>query len=397
MSDPWLTIIGLGEDGPAGLTEASRAALEKAEVIFGGPRHLELAAAGDRGRPWPVPFSTGPVLAERGRAVVVLASGDPFWFGAGGSLVPDLSPGEWTCHPALSTFTLAAARMGWRLEEVLCFGLHAAPFERLRPVLTAGTRILCLLRDGAAAGALCAWLAEQGFGASVVTVLEALGGPRERMRSVTASDCGLALADVAAPVAMAIEVAGAMGLPRTPGLPDDLFAHDGQITKRAVRALTLSALAPRAGEVLWDLGAGSGSISVEWCLAAPGARAHAVEARAKRVSNIRANAAGFGIEHRLTVHDGDWPALSPGLPRPDAAFVGGGLDGERLAALWSALPEGARLVVNTVTIGTEALVADWHGRIGGTLSRFDIAEAAPLGRMLAWVPARPVVQWSVTR
>ncbi|HQU68808.1 MAG TPA: precorrin-6y C5,15-methyltransferase (decarboxylating) subunit CbiE [Albidovulum sp.] len=394
MSDPWLTIIGLGEDGPAGLSDASRAALAAAEVIFGGPRHLELVTAGDRGRPWPVPFSTAPVLGLRGRKVAVLASGDPFWFGAGGSLVPDLSPGEWTCHPAPSAFSLAAARMGWRLEEVLCFGLHAAPFERLRPVLSEGTRILCLLRDGASAGTLCGWLNERGFGASTVTVLEALRGPRERVRRVTA---GEGIADVAAPVAVAIEAMGAKGLSRAPGLPDDLFAHDGQITKRAIRALTLSVLSPRAGEVFWDLGAGSGSISVEWCLAAPGARAHAVEARAERAANIRANAAGFGVEHRLTVHDGDWPALTRALPRPDAVFVGGGLDGERLAALWAALPESARLVVNTVTIGTEALVADWHGRIGGMLSRFDIAEAAPLGRMQGWVPARPVVQWSVVR
>lgn len=394
MSDPWLTIIGLGEDGPAGLTEASRTALEKAEVIFGGPRHLALVAAGDRGRPWPVPFSTAPVLAHRGRAVVVVASGDPFWFGAGGSLVPDLQPGEWTCHPAPSTFSLAAARMGWRLEDVLCFGLHAAPFERLRPVLSAGTRLICLLRDGPAAGAFCAWLAERGFGASAVTILEALGGPRERVRRVTAN---LGIAEAATPVAVAVEVAGAKGLPRTPGLADDLFANDGQITKRWVRALTLAALAPRAGEVLWDLGAGSGSISVEWCLAAPGAGAHAVESRAGRLSNIRANAAGFGIGHRLSVHDGDWPALIGALPRPDAVFVGGGLDADHLAALWAVLPEGNRLVVNTVTIGTEALVADWHARHGGTLSRFDIAEAAPLGRMQGWVPARPVVQWSVTR
>lgn len=395
MSDPWLTIIGLGEDGPAGLSVASRAALEAAEVIFGGPRHLALVGAGERGKAWPVPFSTAPVLALRGRRVVVLASGDPFWFGAGGSLVPDIVPGEWTCHPAPSTFSLAAARMGWRLEEVLCFGLHAAPFERLRPVLTTGARIIATLRDGEAAGALCRWLGEAGFGASAVTVLEALGGPRERIRTATAS--GFVLSDVAAPVAVALTVAGAKGLPRVPGLPNDLFAHDGQITKRAIRSLTLSVLAPRAGEVLWDLGAGSGSISVEWCLAAPGASSDAVEARSGRIANIQANAAAFGVGHRLSAHEGDWPELIGALPRPDAVFVGGGLDAERLAALWTVLPEGARLVVNTVTIGTEALVAGWHGRVGGTLSRFEIAEAAPLGRMQGWVPARPVVQWSVIR
>ena len=395
MADPWLTIIGLGEDGPAGLSEASRAALAGAEVIFGGPRHLDLASAGDRGRPWLVPFSTAPVLAERGRQVVVLASGDPFWFGAGGSLAADLGPGDWTCHPAPSTFSLAASRLGWRLEEALCFGLHAAPFERLRAVLTSGARLICLIRDGAAAGALCGWLTEQGFGASRVTVLEALGGRRERIRSAAAAAFGLG--DVTAPVAVAVEAAGAKGLPRTPGLPDDLFARDGQITRRAIRALTLSALAPRAGELLWDLGAGSGSVSVEWCLAAPGARAHAVESRADRAANVRTNAAAFGVEHRLRAEEGDWPALLAGLPRPDAVFVGGGLDADRLDALWSRLPDGTRLVVNTVTIATEALVAAWHARHGGTLQRFDIAEAAPLGRMQGWVPARPVVQWSVTR
>jgi precorrin-6B C5,15-methyltransferase / cobalt-precorrin-6B C5,C15-methyltransferase len=395
MADPWLTIIGLGEDGPGGLSGASRAALARAEVIFGGPRHLDLAGAGDRGRPWPVPFATAPVLALRGRPVVVLASGDPFWHGAGGSLLPDLAPGEWISHPAPGAFSLAASRLGWRLEEVLCFGLHAAPFARLRPVLTRGARLLCLIRDGVAVGELCDWLTAQGFGTSAVTVLEALGGPRERLRRVTARDYDLS--DVAAPVAVAIEAVGALGLPRTPGLPDELFAHDGQITKHPIRALTLSALAPRAGDVLWDLGAGSGSISVEWCLAAAGTRAHAVEARRDRAGNIRANAASFGVEHRLRVHDGDWPGLIGDLPRPDAVFVGGGLEAAGLAALWTCIPEGARLVVNTVTLGTEALIADWHGRHGGALYRFDIAEAQPLGRMQGWVPARPVVQWSITR
>jgi precorrin-6Y C5,15-methyltransferase (decarboxylating) len=395
MADPWLTIIGLGEDGLSGLSEASRAALDCAEVIIGGPRHLELTDAGDRGQAWPVPFSTAPVLALRGRAVAVLASGDPFWHGAGGSLVPDLGPGEWIAHPAPSTFSLAAARLGWRLEEVECFGLHAAPYQRLRPVLSRGARLICLIRDGAAARQCCAWLKGNGFGASQVTVLEALGGPRERIRRVTAE--GFALTDVAAPVALAIDVAGGSGLPRTPGLPDDLFAHDGQITRQPIRALTLAALAPRAGEVLWDLGAGSGSISVEWCLAASQARAHAVELRGDRADNIRTNAEAFGITHRLSVHDGGWPDLIGGLPRPDAVFVGGGLDAEGLRNLWEHIPEGTRLVVNTVTLDNEALMAGWHGRHGGVLHRFDIAEARPLGRMQGWVPARPVVQWSVTR
>ena len=289
MANPWLTIIGLGADGHAGLSDASREALDTAEIVFGGPRHLDLVGAGARGREWPVPFNIDPVLAEKGRNVVVLASGDPFWFGAGGSLSAHLSPGEWMAHPAPSTFALAASRLGWRLEEVLCLGLHAAPFERLVPVLARGVRTICLVRDGAAVAALADWLVSQGFGPSQVTVLESLGGPSERIRHARADRFDIT--DAAYPVAVAIAADGAAGLPRASGLPDELFASDGVMTKRPVRALTLSALAPRPGEVLWDLGAGSGSVAVEWCLAAPGARAEAVESRADRAANVRANAA----------------------------------------------------------------------------------------------------------
>lgn len=395
MSDPWLTIVGLGEDGPAGLSQASRESIARAEAIFGGPRHLELVGAGARGHPWPVPFSVAPVLERRGRKVVVLASGDPFWFGAGGTLVRHLRPGEWVCHPAPSTFSWAAARLGWRLEETLCLGLHAAPLSRLRPVLARGLRLICLMRDGAAVAELAAWLTGAGFGDSRLWVLEALGGPRERIRQVDAARFDLS--DILAPVAVAIEADGAMGLPRSPGLPEDLFVHDGQITKRHVRALTIAALAPRPGECLWDLGAGSGSVSVEWCLAAPAALAHAVECRPDRAANIRANADAFGLGHRMSVHQGDWPGSLDALPRPDAVFVGGGLDRAAFERLWAVMPDRARLVVNTVTLETESLVAELHDRLGGTLVRISIEEAAPLGRMRGWVPARPVMQWSVAK
>jgi len=395
MSDPWLTIVGLGEDGPAGLSQASRESIARAEAIFGGPRHLELIGAGARGHAWPVPFSTAPVLARRGQRVVVLASGDPFWFGAGGSLVRDLRPGEWVCHPAPSTFSWAAARLGWRLEETLCLGLHAAPLSRLRPILADGQRLVCLLRDGAAAVELAAWLAAAGYGDSRLWVLEALGGPRERIRQARAARFGIA--DIQAPVAMAIEAEGAPGLPHSSGLPEQLFAHDGQITKRHVRALTVSALAPRPGECLWDLGAGSGSVSVEWCLAAPQAVAHPVECRKDRVTNISANADAFGLAHRISVHQGSWPDCLDDLPRPDAVFVGGGLDETAFDRLWAAMPGRARLVVNTVTLETESLIVALHARLGGSLVRICIEEAAPLGRLRGWVPARPVVQWSVIK
>jgi precorrin-6Y C5,15-methyltransferase (decarboxylating) len=390
---PWLNLIGIGEDGVAGLAAAARAALGAAETVFGGARQLRLAGiAAERARPWPVPFDTAPLLALRGRPVAALVSGDPFWHGAGGTLAPLLGPGEWVSHPAPSAFQLGANRLGWRLEETLCLGLHAEPFARLRPVLGRGAPALCLLRDGGAPAALAAWLCASGFADTRITVLEALGGPRERIRSAPAD--GFALEGIAAPVAAAL-VTRAQGLPRAAGLPDDGFAHDGQITKAPVRALTLAALAPRPGEVLWDIGAGSGSVSVEFALA--GGRACAVEPRADRAASIRANADRFGVAHRVAVAEGRAPeALGP-LPDPDAVFVGGGCDAALLAALWARLSPGTRVVANAVTVETEALLAAAQARHGGELWRFDIARAEPLGRMRGWAPQRPVTQWRVAR
>jgi len=395
MADPWLSIIGLGEDGLNGLSPASRAALEAAEIVFGAPRHLDLAELGTRRQAWPVPFDIAPVLAARGRRVAVLASGDPFWHGAGGSLVGHLERGEWRGFPAPSTLSLAASALGWRLEEVLTLALHAAPFERLTPILSPGARLLCTLRDGEAAGALATWLTDKGFGASRLTILEALGGPRERIRETPASLYGFS--DVTHPVTVAIEALGARALPRASGLPDDLFAHDGQITKRPIRALTLSALAPRPGEHLWDLGAGSGSISVEFCLAAPGATASAVETRADRADNIRENARRFGLDHRLQVHAGASIDLMGDLPDPDVIFIGGGASQALLATLWARMAPGTSLVINAVTLETEALLTRWHADQGGHLLRIETSEAGPLGSMRGWDRARPVLQWSVTK
>lgn len=391
MDRPWLQIIGLGEDGLSGLSDASRKTIAAAQVIIGGPRHLELAQAGARGQAWPVPFDVAPVLALRGRAVVVLASGDPFWFGAGSSLAPHLTPGEWLAHPAPSTFAIVAARLGWALEGVACHGLHAAPFPRLSRDLQDDTRLICLLRDGDAPQALAAWLTTMGFGKSTLHICESVGGPRERIRQVQADTFDMT--DISAPVAVAIAAKGS-GLPRGFGLLDDLFAHDGQITKRPIRALTLSTLAPRPGERLWDIGAGSGSISVEWCLA--GGTAQAIEAKPARVANIRANAAAFGVDHRLTVTHGRAPDALAGLPAPNAVFIGGGGDAALYTALLPLLRPGTRLVANAVTLETESLLVGLHARHGGTLLRIEIAQTEPLGRMRGWSAARPVIQWSVT-
>jgi len=394
---PWLTIIGIGEDGLESLSSAAREALEDAALIMGAPRHLALLPAlRAETLNWPVPFEEGvqALLSRRGKPTVMLASGDPFWFGAGASVTRHLEQQEWTAHPAPSTFTLAAARLGWPLQDTKCHGLHAAPLTRLRPSLVPGRRAILLLRDGSAVGELATWLKAQGFGASTIHVLEALGGPRERVRQGTADM--LDLADIAHPVAVGLFVAGeGRTLPRCSGIPDLWFDHDGQITKRPARALTLSALAPRPGETLWDIGAGSGSIAIEWLLAHPSTAAIAFEADPERAVRARANALSLGAD-RLTVIEGRAPDILNGQPRPDAIFIGGGLSQSLLETLF-ALPGGpTRLVANAVTLESETLLAQWHAAKGGELLRIELAQAVPLGTRRGWRSAYPLVQWSVT-
>ena len=393
MVKPWLAIIGVGEDGPAGLTTASRDALTQADIIFGARRHLDLL--GVQGREWPLPFSTAPLLAHRGQNVVALASGDPFWHGVGGTMSAELAPAEWQVFPAPSTFSLAAARLGWRIEEVICLGLHAAPLTRLRPLLTRGQRLICLMRDGAAVGELAAYLTSLGFGDSRLQVMQALGGPQENCISFDAQTPSME--KISAPVAVGLIALGALGLPRSSGLDDTLFDHDGQITKRPARALTLSALAPRAGEVLWDIGTGSGSVSIEFLLAAPATQAHALEQNPDRAARARRNAETFGLTHRYHLTEAQAPDGLTTLPPPDVVFIGGGASETLLNTLWAVMPQGARLVANAVTLESEALLITWAGRHGGSLLRIELAEAAPLGTKRGWQPQRPLVQWSVTR
>jgi precorrin-6Y C5,15-methyltransferase (decarboxylating) len=395
MADPgpWLTIIGIGEDGLLGLSEASRKALSRAETVFGGKRHLALADVGSRGRSWPTPFDVSCVFSCCGRPTVVLASGDPFWHGVGSLLVERLNKDEWIAYPSPSTFSLAASRLGWPLESVVCLGLHAAPFERLVPHLANQMRIICLLRDGAAANDLAKWLTARGWGASRLWTLTALGGANE---SITQHQAGGYVGDAQARlVAVALEIRGSGGLSRSAGLSDALFAHDGQITKRPIRALALSALAPRPGERLWDIGAGSGSISIEWALC--GGFSTAIEMRGDRAANIRQNAEAFGLTHRITIVEGTAPAILPSLEASQAVFFGGGLDAAMFESVWPLLAKGARLVAHAVTIETEALLSELHARHGGELMRIEIAHANSLGRFRAFEPVRPVVQWSIVK
>jgi precorrin-6Y C5,15-methyltransferase (decarboxylating) len=399
VSAPWLTIVGIGEDGLAGLGDAAKAAIARAEIVFGGARHLELAAGAITGerRAWLSPFerSVEAVLAARGRAVVVLASGDPFFHGVGVTLSRTIPRSEMIVLPAPSAFSLAAARMGWALQDAVCVSLHGRPLDLIRPHLHPGSRILALTSDSDGPAALAALLTETGFGASTFSVLEALGGARERVSTHRADRFALEAVDMLN--VCAVEVAAgesARVLPFTPGRDDALFEHDGQITKREVRALTLSALAPRRGELLWDIGAGSGSIGIEWMLADPSLRAIAIEAVPERAARIRRNAAQFGVPG-LAVVEGDAPAALAGLSAPDAIFIGGGgsEDGVLDAAV-AALRPGGRMVANAVTTEMEAVLLTAQARLGGSLVRIDIARAAPVGRMTGWRPAMPVTQWS---
>lgn len=386
----------------AGLSAASRAALAEAEVLIGAPRHLGLVppdASGAAARlVWPVPFAAGieRLLALRGQRVVLLASGDPFWFGAGSVIVRHLSPDEWVALPAPSVFSLAAARLGWALERTHCAGLHAAPFARLRRQLAPGMQALVLVRDGAAVGSLAQWLSTHGFGASTLHLLEALGGARERVRTLPAA--APMPDDVQHPVLVGIAAMAdrPAAMPCVTGLPDALFAHDGQLTRRPMRALTLSALAPRPGEHLWDIGAGSGSIGIEWLLSHPANGATGFEVDPERAERARANALALGAD-RLLVRVGRAPAVLAGQPLPDAVFIGGGLSRDLLDWLWQHLAPGTRVAANAVTLESEALLAQWAAVQGGSLLRVELAEAAPLGSRRGWKSAYPVVQWSGVR
>jgi precorrin-6Y C5,15-methyltransferase (decarboxylating) len=394
----WLAIVGIGEDGIAGLSEAARAKVAAAEIVFGGRRHLALAAPLIRGaaRAWPSPFDRAieEVLAQRGRRVCVLASGDPFCHGVGSVLARHLDAAEMAVWPAPSAFSLAAARLGWALPEVTLLSLHGRSLDLVRPHLHPRARVLALMSDGSAPAALARLLAELGFGESRLTVLEALGGPRERVQVANADSFNLSAIDDLN--LLAIEVEARHKVPvitRAAGLDDSFFEHDGQLTKREVRAITLSSLAPRRGELLWDIGAGAGSVAIEWMLADSSLGAVAVERAPERAARIRRNASALGVP-ALQVVEGQAPSALHDLPPPGAIFIGGGAsDAGVLDAAVAALPAGGRLVVNAVTLATESILLARHAALGGELIRIAIARAQPMGSESGWRPALPITQW----
>lgn len=397
---PWLTVVGIGEDGYAGLGRAARRALREARLIVGGTRHLALLPQGIEAerRPWPSPFSLEPLLARRGEPVCVLASGDPMLYGVGASLVQKLDPAELKVLPAPSSPSLAAARLGWSLQQCVLLSLVGRPLATLQPHVQPGARLLILSQDGQTPAAVAALLVARGFGPSRMCVLEHLGGDEERRLDRLALDWSLP--EVAALNLIAVDcrpAGNAQRLPLTVGLPDDAYRHDGQLTKRDVRAVTLARLAPSPGELLWDVGAGCGSIGIEWMRGHPACRALAIEADAGRKALIAHNRDALGVPG-LALVAGAAPEALAGLETPDAVFIGGGVTVPGvLECCWERLRPGGRLVANAVTLQSEARLVEWRQRHGGELVRLGVAHAQPLGGFDTWRQALPVTLLAVRK
>ncbi len=396
----WLSILGIGEDGVAGLTAEARALLAGATLVVGGRRHLALAdslIAGER-MAWPNPIAAAlpDILARRPAPVVVLASGDPFCFGVG-PMLAEAAP-DFVCLPAPSSLSLACSRLGWALQDVAVISFCGRPITPLTRLLHPGARVLALSADSGTPAEVAAFLAARGFGPSRVTVLEALGGPRERRRASTAE--AFALTGIHALNILAIEVeAGpdARAIPLGAGLDDDLFAHDGQITKREIRAVTLAALAPRRGELLWDIGAGSGAVAIEWLLQHPANRAIGMDRHAERLARAAGNADRMGVPSLRLVR-GEALACLDALPSPNAVFIGGGArDPDVIHASWKALQPFGRLVVNSVTTETETVLMASQRVLGGSLTRIGVERLDRIGELHGFRPAMTVTQWAVTK
>ncbi|SSC24324.1 Cobalamin biosynthesis, precorrin-6Y methyltransferase, CbiT subunit, partial [Klenkia terrae] len=395
-----VVVVGIGADGWDGLSPLSRAAVEAADVLVGSARQLALVPGSAERREWPSPMlpAIPGLFAELAdRAVVVLASGDPMLSGVGTTLVRELGAAAVRVLPAPSSVSLACARLGWAVEDTEVVSLVGRPLELLHPHVQPGRRLLVLGSDGGTPAAVAALLTERGYGDSQVTVLAALGGPEESVTTGTAAYWNARAEPLVVTAVECRALSGTAPLPTTPGLPDDAYEHDGQLTKNEVRAVTLSRLAAVPGQLLWDIGAGSGSIGIEWMRAHPTCRAVAVEAVEERAERIARNAGRLGVPYLRVVH-GRAPDVFGRLPQPDAVFVGGGATTPLLLdACWDALPPGGRLVVNAVTLESEAVLADWHARYGGSLVRLAVQRAAPVGGFTGWKPAMPVTIWSGTR
>lgn len=399
MADPWLHIVGIGEDGLDGLAPATRAIVEAAEVIVGGERHHALAANPDAERlAWPSPFDAmiDALKGLKGRRVVVLVTGDPLWFSVGARIGRTIAPAEIIYHPQVSAFQLAAARMGWSLPDVETLTVHGRPVEQMIAFIQPDQKLLVLTTGAQTPGQIARFLTERGFGQSKMTVLAAMGGKDEARFDGLAESWGHTVPEFNTLAVECIAAPDAALLPRVPGLADDLFQSDGTMTKQEVRAVTVAKLMPMRGALLWDIGSGSGSVAIEWMRAARYARAIGIEPRADRRAMAAANALALGTP-KLELIDGTVPAAIDGLPAPDAIFIGGGLSRETFLAAWEALRPLGRLVANAVTLESEAVLFALHQEFGGQLVRLAVNRAEPVGRLTGWRAMMPVTQWSLVK
>lgn len=398
MTSPWLTLIGIGEDGV--LAPGGAEALGHADIVYGGARHLELAGSFQaEKRTWPSPFSSvfDDLANLKARRVSILATGDPMWFGIGSSLLKRFDADDMRILPSLSAFQLAASRMGWAVQETECLSVHGRPVDLLRCALYPGARLIVLTSGVDTPQQVADLLADEGYGRTRMDVLEHIGGERERRVTGIAEAWSF---DVAGFHTLCLDVVADPGLRlrgRTPGLPDDAFRHDGKMTKQDIRAVTLAELKPYPGALLWDIGAGCGSVAIEWLRAANRTRAIGLEPHSERRQMATENAVALGVPH-LELKNAMAPDGLEGLPQPDAIFIGGGLTVSGIVdAALNALPSGGRLVANAVTLESEAVLLAAYQALGGTLKKLSVHRASAVGGLTGWRPLMPVTQWSYTK
>ncbi|MBK1667835.1 cobalamin biosynthesis bifunctional protein CbiET [Rhodovibrio sodomensis] len=402
MSARVIEVVGIGEDGWDGLAPAARRIVEAADLLVGGDRHLALVPdTGAQRLAWPKPLTDAFDTLDRRSAagpVVVLATGNPLWYGVANLLVRRFGAERVRVRPQSSAFDLACARLGWAQADVDTLTLHGRPPALIQPFVQPGARLLLLSEGRETPGQVAEVLTRRGFGPSKLAVLAHLGGAEERIVAGTAENWDPGeIADLNVVAVHCRPGAGAQVLSTAPGLPDDAFQHDGQLTKREVRAATLAALRPGPEQHLWDVGAGCGSVGIEWMRAARGATATAVEPRQKRLAMIADNALALGTPG-LEIVAGRAPDDLAGLDAPDAVFVGGGVHaGDILPACWQALKPGGRLVANAVTLEGEAALLAWHAEHGGELTRLQVSRADPIGPYHGWRPLMAVTQLTAAK
>tara|TARA_B100001093_G_C26804561_1_gene1004896 strand:+ start:601 stop:1797 length:1197 start_codon:yes stop_codon:yes gene_type:complete len=398
MSKPWITIIGINQDDINTLNKSALKALSESEIIFGAERNLQkFLNFKNKCFLWPNPFKNiSKVLKKnRGRKIVLLVSGNAFWFGLGTLIASEFKKEEWQCFQAPSSFSLASAEMGWSMENVLFFGLHAKNNETLRPFMAPKIKFIILLKEGKSVESLTNFFTNEGFGDSKFTIFESLGHKLFKKRNTIAKTNNIK--NINHPVCVAIETLGdGIVVPKNSGKPDYFFINDGQITKQYIRSITLSALSPMPFEHLWDLGSGSGSISIEWLLSDKTTSATAVEINKKRVGFIKKNCKALGVDRVIILND-DMNQIIRKLKKPDAVFIGGGLNERLFKKIWNLIPVNTRVVVNSVTIETESCINQLCKIYGGKLLKIELSNVRAVGKSHAWSNNFPIVQWKIIK